>query len=111
MVLLISIKKTKVEFELWQLAPPNSPRPLTRRYIDSLRQRPLPPLVQQGAGTQQMYSHHEVEVTSSGVAGAPRVHNAPMVLPFQALYNRPGLAEGDLVLRDQDFKDIVGTIL
>ncbi|KOS36170.1 hypothetical protein ACN38_g13118 [Penicillium nordicum] len=56
-----------------------------------------------------MYSHHEVEVTSSGVAGAPRVHNAPMVLPFQALYNRPGLAEGDLVLRDQDFKDIYVT--
>jgi hypothetical protein len=112
MVLVISIKQTKVEFELWQLAPPNAPCPLTRVYIDSLRQRHLPPLIQQAAGTQQIYSHHEVDVTSSGVAGAPQVHNAPMVLPFQALFNRPpGLTEGDLVLRDQDFKDIVATIL
>jgi hypothetical protein len=34
MVLVISIKQTKVEFELWQLAPPNSPHPLTRAYIN-----------------------------------------------------------------------------
>jgi hypothetical protein len=35
-----------------------------------------------------------------------------MVLPFEALYNRPpGLIEGDLVLRDQDFKDFVDTII
>lgn len=112
MVLIISIKKAKVEFELWQLAPPNSPRPLTGAYVNSLRQRRLPPLVQQAAGTQQTYSHYEVDVISSGVAGAPRIHNAPMVLPFEALYNRPpGPAEGDLVLSEQDFKDIVGTIL
>ncbi|KAJ5123223.1 hypothetical protein N7448_009320 [Penicillium atrosanguineum] len=112
MVLVISIKQTKVEFELWQLAPPNSPHPLTRVYIDSLRRRHLPPLIQQATGIQQMYSHHEVDVTSSGVAGAPRVDNAPMVLPFEALYNRPPrVTEGDLVLSDQDFKDFVDTIL
>ncbi|KAJ5682071.1 uncharacterized protein N7477_002011 [Penicillium maclennaniae] len=111
-VLVIGIRRTKVEFELWELAPPNSPRPLTRGYIDSLRQRYLPPLVQQTAGSQQMYSHHKVEVTSSGVVGAPRVDNAPMVLPFEALYNRPpGVMEGDLVLGDQNFKDFVGTFL
>jgi hypothetical protein len=50
MVLVIGIKQTKVEFELWQLAPANAPRPLTRVYIDSLRQRPLPPLIQQAVG-------------------------------------------------------------
>ncbi|KAJ6095466.1 hypothetical protein N7486_006212 [Penicillium sp. IBT 16267x] len=66
---------TPVEKFGWcqQLASPNSPRPLTRVYIDSLRRRHLPPLIQQAAGTQQMYSHHEVDVTSSGVAGTPRV--------------------------------------
>jgi hypothetical protein len=112
MVLVISIKQTKVEFELWQLAPANAPRPLTRACIDFLRQQRLPPLIRQAAVTQQLYSHHEVDVTSSGVAGAPRVGNAPMVLPFEALYNRPpGVTESDLVLSDQDFRRFVRTIL
>ncbi|KAJ6104736.1 hypothetical protein N7523_011056 [Penicillium sp. IBT 18751x] len=95
-----------------RMVPAKFTPPLTRVNIDSLRRRNLPPLIQQAAGTQQMYSHHEVDVTSSGVAGAPRVDNAPMVLPFEALYNRPpGVTEGDLVLSDQDFKDFVDTIL
>lgn len=47
-VIIISTKKTAVHFEQWQLAPPNAPRPLTRAYIDSLRQNPgnVPPLQQ-----------------------------------------------------------------
>lgn len=46
MVIIISIKKTAVHFEQWQLAPPNAPRPLTRAYIDSLRRSPgnVPPV-------------------------------------------------------------------
>jgi hypothetical protein len=50
--LVVSIKKAKVEFEKWQLAPPNAPRPLTRQYIDILRLRnQKPPLFQQPATT------------------------------------------------------------
>jgi hypothetical protein len=36
-VLVISIKRTSVSFEIWQLAPSDAPRPLTWGYIDTLR--------------------------------------------------------------------------
>lgn len=106
-VLIISIKKTSVSFERWQLAPPNAPRPLTRAYIRTLRlQSPqLPPLTQQLPTAQQPFSVHEVEVTSSGV------HGAPMILPFAALYDRqPGPGEADVVLDSQDFRDITSIL-
>jgi hypothetical protein len=106
-VLVISIKKTSVSFEKWQLAPSNAPRPLTRAYISSLRlQSPhLPPLVQQLPTIQQPYSAHEVEVTSTSVYGAP------IILPFAALYDRqPGPWEGDVVLDSQDFRDITSIL-
>lgn len=106
-VLVISIKRTSVSFEKWQLAPSNAPRPLTRRYIDTLRlQSPhIPPLSQQPATIQQAYSIHEVEVTST------RVDGAPMILPFLALYDRPpGPGEVDVVLGPQDFRDITNIL-
>ncbi|KAL4780853.1 hypothetical protein BJX76DRAFT_364024 [Aspergillus varians] len=106
-VLIISIKRNKVYFEKWQLAPPNAPRPLTRRYLDTLRQKSpqMPPLFQQPAATQQAYSAHEVEVTSNGTVGAP------MILPFATLYDRPpGPGESDIVLGSQDFQDITNIL-
>jgi len=106
-VLVISIKRTRVSFEKWQLAPLNAPRPLSRAYIDTLRlQSPhIPPLLQQPATIQQPYSVHEVEVTST------RVDGAPMILPFSALYDRPpGPGEVDVVLNAQDFRDITSRL-
>ncbi|KAF9251729.1 hypothetical protein DTO013E5_3844 [Penicillium roqueforti] len=106
-VLVISIKRTSVYFEKWQLAPSNAPRPLTRAYIDTLRlQGPhIPPLFQQPATIQQAYSAHEVEVTPTGIEGTP------MILPFAALYDRdPGRGEVDVVLDPQDFRDITSIL-
>ncbi|CAL5867975.1 uncharacterized protein PFLUO_LOCUS2198 [Penicillium psychrofluorescens] len=101
-VLVVSIKKTKVEFEKWQLAPPNAPRPLTRQYIDNLRLgNQVPPLFQQPATTQQAYSALEVDVYVDDVVGEP------MILPFHALYDRPpGPGEEDVVLGAADFRKI-----
>lgn len=106
-VLVISIKRTSVSFEKWQLAPSNDPRPLTRAYIDTLRLPGphIPPLFQQPATIQQAYSAHEVEVTST------RIEGAPMILPFAALYDRPpGPREVDVVLDPQDFRDITSIL-
>jgi hypothetical protein len=48
-IIVISIKPAEVTFEKWQLAPNNTPRPLTRVYLDALRaQSPnIPPLIPQ----------------------------------------------------------------
>ncbi|KAI2791265.1 hypothetical protein POX_c04122 [Penicillium oxalicum] len=103
-VLLISIKKSCVKFEKWQLAPPNAARPLTRAYINSmLSQSPsMPPLIQQPAATQQAYCAQEVEVTPTDI------HGAPIILPFAALFDRdPGPSETDVVINAQQLRAIV----
>ncbi|KAJ5948562.1 hypothetical protein N7454_001869 [Penicillium verhagenii] len=102
----------KVEFELWRLAPPNSPRPLTRAFIDDLRRRNVNAFAPQAVGMQQMYCHHEADVFLGSITGSPIVKNAPMMLPFEGLYDRPpGPLEGDLMLTDKDFVKIVHTVL
>ncbi|KOS36883.1 hypothetical protein ACN38_g12348 [Penicillium nordicum] len=85
LVISISKRKDRVFIEVWQLAPPNSPRPLTRAYIQTLCQQSqnVPPLVQQPAVLQQAYCAHEVEISANGVTGAP------LTLPFVAVYDRP----------------------
>ncbi|OQD78229.1 hypothetical protein PENDEC_c001G03381 [Penicillium decumbens] len=107
-VILISIKRTMVTFEKWQLAPPNAPRPLTRAYIDSLcAQSPnIPPLTTQPSVIQQAYSSQEIYVEFSRVAGAPStVIGAPLDIPFVALWDRPPRqGESDIILRVQDFQ-------
>ncbi|CAI7661240.1 unnamed protein product [Penicillium discolor] len=104
MVVIISIKKTAVHFEQWQLAPPNAPRPLTRAYIDSLRRNPgnVPPLLQQPFNRQQPYSYAEVDVTQTTVDGAP------MTIPYCALFDVPVRPPNmqDVVLDAQDFRFI-----
>ncbi|KXG53730.1 uncharacterized protein PGRI_007800 [Penicillium griseofulvum] len=103
-VIIISIKKTAVHFEQWQLAPPNAPRPLTRAYIDSLRRNPskVPPLLQQPFNMQQAYSCAEVDVTNTTVDGAP------MTIPYCALFDVPVRPPNmqDVVLDAQDFRFI-----
>ncbi|OQE13623.1 hypothetical protein PENFLA_c045G02029 [Penicillium flavigenum] len=107
LVISISKRKDRVFIEVWQLAPPNSPRPLTRAYIQTLCQQSpnVPPLVQQPAVLQQAYCAHEVEISANGVTGAP------LTLPFVAVYDRsPAQGEGDIVLTGQDFLDVTSDL-
>jgi hypothetical protein len=92
-VLLTAKKPTMIYFELWQLAPSNSPRPLTRQYIQTLRSQNvnMPPLSRQPAQIQKSYCSQEVTVTPNSVVGAP------LVLPFEALFSRaPIFPERDI---------------
>lgn len=107
LVISISKRKDKVCVEKWQLAPPTSPRPLTRAYIQTLCQQipNISPLVQQQAISRQAYCAHEVEVTANGVTGAP------LTLPFVAVYDRaPAAGEGDIVFTVQDFLGITSDL-
>lgn len=87
-VLVIAIRKQtrKIIVQKWQLAPAGSPNPLTRSYIEQLRQNnAMPPLYLQPAVTQQAFCFQEVEisVTSQGIS----VAGAPIVLEYQALFD------------------------
>ncbi|KAJ5297797.1 hypothetical protein PENANT_c012G09850 [Penicillium antarcticum] len=100
-VLIIARKPTVIHFELWQLAPTNSPRPLSRHCIRTLRsQTPsMPPLTRQPAQTQQSYCSQEVTVTPHSVVGAP------LVLPFEALFCRaPVFPETDISIPASRFE-------
>lgn len=102
-VLLLSITKSEITFEKWQLAPIFAPHPLTREFIDELRQQNpnIPPLIGQPASGQQAYSAQEVSVRSDQVVGDP------LVLSFQALHDRtPQQEEGDIVIEREDLEEI-----
>ncbi|KAJ6189758.1 hypothetical protein N7519_004666 [Penicillium mononematosum] len=75
-VILISITKHAVHIERWQLAPPDAPNPLTRSYINALRNDPInvPPSTPQSLNVQQPYSCAEIDVTANNVVGAPSYH-------------------------------------
>ncbi|KAJ5946896.1 hypothetical protein N7454_003735 [Penicillium verhagenii] len=113
MVLVITIKRTKVTFEVWYLAPPNTPKPLTNARIHELQNLDLPPMVHQFPNDQQAYCHHLVEVASAapGVQ-VPEVTGAPLVLPFEAIFCRPpAQGETDIILESRDLIRIVGHVL
>ncbi|CAI7565283.1 unnamed protein product [Penicillium viridicatum] len=97
-VILIASRAKRITFEKWQLAPPTSPRPLTRAAILSLTSQfpNAPPSVTQPV----------VEVHPSEVDGEPPVvTGAPLVLPFVTVYDRPPNAgESDIVLQQRDFE-------
>ncbi|GIK05321.1 hypothetical protein Aspvir_009428 [Aspergillus viridinutans] len=106
-IVLVSAKRGRVTFEKWMLMPPNAPNPAPPAYVATLRSRPVhrPPLVNQPAATQQLYSAQEVVVTPTGMTGAP------MVLPFRAVYDRaPTANETDIAITAQDFRRFVETI-
>ncbi|KAJ5362444.1 hypothetical protein N7541_003288 [Penicillium brevicompactum] len=97
-VLLISIRPTNIVIEERQLAPIGAPVPLTRLYIDSLRdQKPnYPPLALQPRSMQQAYSAQEIYIAQNQVEGGP------LILPFSAVHDRQAVgAERDLALSDQ----------
>lgn len=102
-VLLLSVTKSEITFEKWQLAPVSAPHPLTREFIDELRQQNpnIPPLIGQPASGQQAYSAQEVSAKSDQVVGDP------LVLSFQALHDRPPQQEeGDIVIEREDLEEI-----
>jgi hypothetical protein len=106
-VILISASRARVTFEKWMLMPPNAPNPAPPAHVAALRSRPIhtPPLENQPAASKQVYSAQEVVVTPTGMTGAP------MILPFQALYDRaPGPNESDITITAQDFRAFVQTI-
>lgn len=84
-VILISVTNRAVHIEKWQLAPPDAPHPLTRTYINTLRDIPInvPPSTRQPLSIQQPYSCAEIEITDHNVVGAP------LVIPFCALFDVP----------------------
>ncbi|CAG8888251.1 unnamed protein product [Penicillium egyptiacum] len=109
-VILIHVKDNIVSFGQWQLAPSTAPRPLTKRYIETLcAQTPnIPPLTGQPAQLQQVYCANQVDIIRNFVAGMPNViDGSPMVLPFIAIQDRPpGPGEGDIVIGPQEFEEI-----
>ncbi|KAJ5836189.1 hypothetical protein N7447_002215 [Penicillium robsamsonii] len=114
-VILIHTSENIVSFEQWQLAPSTAPRPLTKRYIDTLCARTpnIPPRTGQPTQRQQVYCAHQVNVTRNFVAGMPMViDGAPMVLPFIAIQDRPpSPGEWDIVIRPQEFDEIADLLL
>ncbi|KGO67991.1 hypothetical protein PITC_028930 [Penicillium italicum] len=114
-VILIHASENVVSFEKWQLAPSTAPRPLTKKYIDTLcAQTPnIPPLTGQPAQLQQVYCACQVDVTKNIVAGMPDViEGSPMVIPFIAIQDRlPGPGEWDIVIGPQEFDEIVDLLL
>ncbi|KXG54575.1 uncharacterized protein PGRI_077190 [Penicillium griseofulvum] len=112
-VILIHMRKDIVCFEQWQLAPSTAPRPLTKRYIDSIcAQTPNIPLTGQPAQLQQVYCVSQVDVTRDFVAGTNVINGAPMVLPFIAIQDRPpGPGEWDIVVGEQEFDEIADLLL
>ena len=114
-VILIHASENVVSFEQWQLAPSTAPRPLTKRYIDTLCAHTpnIPPLTGQPAQLQQVYCAYQVDVTRNFVAGMPNViDGAPMVLPFIAIQDRtPSPGEWDIVIGPQEFDEIADLLL
>lgn len=87
-VLLVAIRKQtrKILVQKWQLAPAGAPNPLTRSYIEQLRQsNASPPLYLQPSAYQQAYCFREVEIsfTPQGIS----VAGAPIVLEYEALFD------------------------
>lgn len=105
-VILIILNKNYVRWEKWQLVPLNAPTPLTRGYLNQLQQQVpnVPPLTAQPAVAPRPYSAQEVLITPTSVTGAP------MMIPFEALYDRGrGPTETDVIITAQDFRDIANT--
>ncbi|RHZ67515.1 uncharacterized protein CDV56_108288 [Aspergillus thermomutatus] len=106
-VIVIVIGRAYVKFEKWQLVPQNAPRPVTRAYINQLRANPAQhsPTVTQAPPNRYAYSAHEVIVTETTVT------DDPMILPFEALYERPpGPTERDFIITSQMFREIVDPV-
>lgn len=106
-VLVLSINKSQrtALLQKWQLAPVNTPQPMTRAVLNRLRRQvppPMPPLLQQMPRSQQPYIHQEIQMTQTTMTGGP------LVLPFEALFCRPPQGtETDITLNQQELLPIL----
>jgi hypothetical protein len=73
--------------------PPTAPSPMPRSYEDQLECNAalIPPLVTQPPADHYEYCHHTVLVEADTITGTPIITGAPMVNPFEAMYDRPRL--------------------
>ncbi|KAH8434087.1 uncharacterized protein LDX57_011725 [Aspergillus melleus] len=98
LVVSISRRQHRALVEKWQLAPPGTPRPITRFLRNQLSNQP-PPRVQQPAASQQPFCAQEIMITAASVTGAP------LVLNFETLFDRPRQGqEADIVLDANDLR-------
>ncbi|KAJ5889014.1 hypothetical protein N7495_009055 [Penicillium taxi] len=89
-VLLINITSAKVSFFLWQLAPANSPVPLSLGDIDLLkRMNALPPMTPTPLIQQQPICLQEVHAWRPGGQGTRLATSGQLSFNFEALFNRP----------------------
>ena len=106
-VLVLSINKSQrtALLQKWQLAPVNTPQPMTRAVLNRLRRQvppPMPPLLQQMPRSQQPYIRQEIQMTQTTMTGGP------LVLPFEALFCRPPQGtETDITLNQQELLPIL----
>jgi len=106
-VLVLSINKSQrtALLQKWQLAPVNTPQPMTRAVLNRLRRQvppPMPPLLQQMPRSQQPYIHQEIQMTQTTMTGGS------LVLPFEALFCRPPQGtETDITLNQQELLPIL----
>lgn len=88
----ISRRQRKIIVEKWHLAPPDTPNPMTRSMINQLVISQRPPL-------EQPYLAQEI------VIDPVSVHNAPLVLNFEAIFDRGRQQnESDIVFNATDLR-------
>ncbi|CAG8078830.1 unnamed protein product [Penicillium salamii] len=100
-VILISVRRDHIFIEKWQLAPPNAPIPLNKRYIDSLKaqNRNMPPMVPQLSSLLQAYCSQEITIEQNATSGCP------LIIPFEALHDRlPDATDSDILIQDWHFR-------
>lgn len=103
-VLVVSIRRTRqprIVLEKWQLAPAGTTNPMSPQQLQQLcAQNPLPPTTKQQPSTQQPFAAQTITLTANAVDGAP------LILPFQALMDRPPRQnESDFVISGQALID------
>lgn len=101
-VIVIAIRNStkKIFIQKWQLAPVGSPNPLTKAYIEQLRQTSaMAPLLPQPVAMQQAYCAQEIEV--SVTPQETSVTGAPILLQSEALFDVPN--QPDILLDDELF--------
>ena len=89
-VIIIAIRRQtqKIIVQKWQLAPIGSPNPVTKAYIEQLKQTdPMPPLRPQPIQSQHAFCSHEIEITVA--SQGTTVTGAPMLLQSEALFDVP----------------------
>ena len=108
-VIIIAIRRQtqKIIVQKWQLAPIGSPNPVTKAYIEQLKQtNPMPPLLPQPIQSQHAFCSQEVEITVASQGTS--VTGAPMLLQSEALFDVPN--RPDILLDTAFFTEWAGNL-